>query len=363
MHLFQYIPERLFNEARERKLISATEHPELPLVIYHYTPPCAIQGLWGEATVKSRGLLVNSETLEIVGAVMSKFFRDEDWPASFARPMSDDTDYIITEKLDGVLVYVTEFEGERIVWTRTGFDNDAVTYATAMLDAFDLRGFDLESLTLGFELIHPKQRVIVDYGDVERLVLIDVISNVTALPVGYDAVLVVARRIGAETPPERSLLPQEYDQENRDGVVLRYRLGLYRKKVKTEWYMERARFLPTLTSRRVLEKLRDGSLSSWIVKCPSDEWIEWMADEATTYILALLDLKKKALAAVSRAYKELETDADVSRKEFALWWRANASDVPARHFFGELDKKGVDYWVDIEAPAHRKPLAGYTIAR
>jgi RNA ligase len=65
----------LLGEMLDGGYVSRRFHPEFPeLAILNYTEKTAYEGKWNEVTLKSRGLIYNTDTFEVLARPFKKFF-------------------------------------------------------------------------------------------------------------------------------------------------------------------------------------------------------------------------------------------------------------------------------------------------
>lgn len=158
--------------------ISKRKHPTLPLYVLNYTHRCQYANDWTDETIFTRGLIVD-EDWNIVGRSFKKFFAPEQHDALELPSYPWDDQYIITEKVDGVLFIVTNYMGQVVTATRGSFESDYVPVGNAILrDKYNDFKFD-PTKTYVFELISPETHIVVNYGDRRDIILLSVIDTET----------------------------------------------------------------------------------------------------------------------------------------------------------------------------------------
>src|SRR5689334_15117971 len=75
-------------------------HPGLPLGILNYSEKVQFGQLWDEVTMQCRGLIYNTETLQIIARPFEKFYNYGD-PHAPMIPLTEPV--VVTDKLDGSL--------------------------------------------------------------------------------------------------------------------------------------------------------------------------------------------------------------------------------------------------------------------
>ena len=180
-----------------------------------------------------------------------------------------------------------------------------------------------EGKTYLFEIIHPENRIVVDYGTEEALYLLAVVDNASgedlylsqnALP----GVLVVP------SYPEYADLSDLPERPNAEGYVVRFEGGL-RLKVKHPEYVRVHRLVSYATPKHVWEYLKEG-------RNPLEN-LEGIPDEVYGTIEATTVGLRARYAAVEANTRELyetmeqELGEDASRKEKAMWVQRQNQDL------------------------------------
>lgn len=151
------------------------------LTLFSYTNEAQYANLWNEFEQLCRGLIINNQTGEIVARPFKKFFN---WSQRYgvgqekvAFPNRNTHLVNVFEKLDGSLGILYRQNGQHKIATRGSFESDQAIWATEFLnDTFDLSDLP-NGITLLFEILYPENRIVVDYGDREDLILLAVIGN------------------------------------------------------------------------------------------------------------------------------------------------------------------------------------------
>src|SRR5688572_28380108 len=143
-----------------------TVRKQCDLLIFNYNTMAQYAENWTFFGRVSRGLIINHKTGEIVARAFDKFFN---WGQANNTTASLVT---IMEKVDGSLGVLYRVDSEYRIATRGSFDGRQALWATEFLQAhYDLTGLPNE-LTLLFEIVYPDNRIVVNYGSREDLVLL-----------------------------------------------------------------------------------------------------------------------------------------------------------------------------------------------
>ncbi len=304
------------------------------LLQFTYTKAAQYNARWNWFERASRGLIMNAQTGEVVARPFDKFFN---WGEGGRKSRSHIVD--ITEKLDGSLGILYRENGAYRIATRGNFESEQALWATDFLNRnYNLSDLD-SALTLLFEIIYPENRIVVDYGDREDLVLIGVRNRHTGDDwFFYPAMYELAHRFGFSLPQVYHfnsvtdiLAATDTLDANSEGWVVRFADG-QRFKIKGDRYIELHRLVTQATFNRVLKAVASGQLEMMIAGVPDESLTDiktWQAEIAAK----VEEVKARVKSAFEQAPKE-------DRKTFALWVREHhPSDAP--YLFAMLDGRDI----------------------
>lgn len=325
-------------------VVNRVEHPALPLVLYNYTPRCQFERVWDDVTMRCRGLVVD-ESGNVVARPFRKFFNEGERPDD-AIPWHEPSE--ITEKLDGSLLIVFHAAGEWRCCTRGSFTSPQSERGQVILNRYGTATLNPANTYL-FEVIYPENRIVVDYGDREEIVLLAVIHTASGEEVGRGEhhPWPLVRTLPINTDPRKL---REIIRDDEEGYVIRFQSG-FRIKVKGARYMELHRLISGVSSRSIWESLSGNiSLDDMLAVIP-DEFAEWVKRERAAQIAAFDALNQRTEAAYV-AVKDLP-----DRKSKALRILADFSDVSGAAF-AAIDGRPTAslLWKQIY-PEHRRPAA------
>jgi RNA ligase len=194
-----------------------------------------------------------------------------------------------------------------------------------------------------FEIIYPENRIVLDYGKLESLVLLGIIETSTGnefplMDIGFP---IVKRYDGLNDLSALKLL----EEENKEGFVVRFKNG-YRLKVKFEEYQRIHRIVTGVSTISIWEFLKEGKAMNELLERVPDEFYKWVrqvTDELTNNF--------KQIEAISKNdFKILE-----DRKATALYFQT--CKYPAV-LFKMFDNKNYDevIWKMIR-PTFSKPFS------
>lgn len=325
-------------EYEEKGLVSIRKHSYADLYSINYTPRVQFEKLWDEITSQTRGLILDGEG-NVVAKPFGKFFNLEEHKLEeIPNELFD-----VFEKMDGSLGIVYWIGNDPYIATRGSFESDQAKHATQLLHDKYLHIFDKieRNKTYLFEILYPFNRIVVDYGDLDDLILLTAIDNETgeeSLPeIGFP---IVKRYDGVNDLQQLKSL----EQENKEGFVIRFKSG-FRVKMKFAEYVRLHRIITGVSNVVVWEYLSQGKSFQELLDRVPDEFFEWVKE-------IVLDLNNKfnyILTESKLAFKELDT-----RKETALYFKTQKHPSV---LFSMLDGKTPDkiIWKMIR-PKYSKPF-------
>lgn len=250
--------------AVESGAVSKVKHPTEDLYIYNYTREAVRESEkpWESETLrKCRGIITDSD-LNIVARPFEKFFNLEEFanlpediipPGTFAMP------YTITEKYDGSLgiMYWTK-EGPALA-TRSTFTSEQAIRGTKILrNKYSQAVKNLpRDKTFLFEIIYPENKIVVDYGDLEDLILIGVIDTETGEEDDlnkYPEFLQPCEYVG-----DWRTIREHYNDLSKckEGFVVKFSNG-FRIKIKFPHYFQSHYLMGKLSRKNILNILSKG---------------------------------------------------------------------------------------------------------
>lgn len=221
------------------------------LLIFNYNTMAQYENRWNFFERVSRGLIIDFKTGEIVARGFDKFFN---WNES--EPRTNAPIVSVMEKMDGSLGILYRHDEQYKIATRGSFDGEQALWATEFLNQhYQLNGLNPE-LTLLFEIIYPENRVVVDYGQREDLVLIAARNRFTGDYLPFETVKSLSEQYGFSLPKTyafdsvQSIVKTvaEFDSNN-EGFVVEFADG-QRFKFKSPRYLELHKLIVTLSFKK-----------------------------------------------------------------------------------------------------------------
>lgn len=247
----------------ENSILRSDRTDDGALVIYTYTDKCAHERAWDEITMNSRGHIFDVKTGECVARPFRKFFNlDENemskaWMFDWGRP------HQFFVKLDGWLGTLYRHNGQLKVASRGSFHSTGALWGTKWLNEkcrdLNVLSSVFPNMTLVFEIIEPSHRIILDHGDA-RLVILAAFDRITGEEINRFALELISDQLGIPIVDqiEHMTFEKAIDIQKKmtgtEGFVVRFEDGR-RVKIKTDWYMNIARFLQHLSPISVWEAM------------------------------------------------------------------------------------------------------------
>jgi RNA ligase len=282
------------------------------LVIFCYTNRTTFMERWNWFEQQARGLIVDRASGEVVARPFAKFFGY----GHGGRSDYGQLQYVM-EKADGSLGILYRQHGEYAIATKGSFGSSQAAWASSYLQAhYQLSDLPNE-LTLLFEIIYPANRIVVDYGSREGLLLLAARNRFTGEYLELPALRTLAERYGFELPviydfanPNDIKLALAQLDENSEGFVAVFEGG-ERAKFKGKRYLELAKRLSYLSFHNTLAAVAAGEVEQLLADIPDEflgETKAWLEEIEAT----VTAVKAQIEAAFAQAPKD-------DRRSYALW--------------------------------------------
>lgn len=279
----------------EKGLVRSQKHPTLPLSIWKYTETTQYERLWDDITLYCRGLVIDEMTGEVIVKPMKKFFNYEEIVDSelFSgdNPIPNQGYVNIQTKEDGSLGILFNYKGEWIMATTGSFNSPQGIKGLEMVKSkYNLDSFD-KKIVYFCEIIYPENRIVVDYGDIQKVVFISCGMNANNELVKYfedweysfdtssglfrdsginDEDIVHSERYETFSTELFNKLKSE-NTKNKEGYVLRFEQSYFRMKIKFEDYINLHRIVSNASTTGVWNILMNGQTVSDVLGSIPDE--------------------------------------------------------------------------------------------
>ncbi|MCV9926175.1 T4 RnlA family RNA ligase [Flavobacterium sp. LS1R49] len=295
----------LLKEMISQNYIRVNKHPNYDLYIYNYTQSAQFERIWNDVTLSCRGLILD-ENFKVVARPFPKFFN----LGEMENQILPDTTFEVYDKMDGSMGILYWIDEVPFIASRGSFASDQSDKANEMLHGKYKDSWTLldKSKTYLFEIIYPENRIVLDYGSSEELVLLAIIDTQTGVefPLEDIGFPVVERYDGIKD----ILTLKEMDTTNKEGFIIKYSNN-FRVKIKFEEYLRLHRIITQVSNLNIWEYLKTNQSMEEILERIPDEFFDWVKQTKA-------DLENKYLIIENQSkadFKVLD-----SQKETALYF-------------------------------------------
>lgn len=271
------------NKYHEEGWLIKQSHPYLGLTIWNYSQQTQYESKWDDITLACRGLVTMDDTGEIIARPFKKFFNMEEGKHT---PTAH---YDVYAKMDGSLIIAFYYCGSWIFASRGSFTSEQAKAASKLFyREYDSDGMNIDT-TYMFEYTSPWNRVVVDYGDHEKLTLlggirtddgyeapwnhlyhISVLNNIPLVE-KYDAI--------ADYSQLKKMI-----NDNEEGYVIKFSNG-DRCKIKGEEYIRLHKIMTEVSTKSVWDCLKNqGNIYKLLENVPDEFFnkVKEYVDELTS---------------------------------------------------------------------------------
>jgi RNA ligase len=257
------------------KTVRKVKHPTEDLWILNYTPELQKRWEWDNVTIHCRGLIVDKD-YNIVARPFSKFFTVEQLGEEWNPP---DGDIELTSKIDGSLGILYWIKDIPFIASRGSFTGPQALKATEMLHK-SMRSHKQfqKGITYLFEIVYPENKIVVDYGAKEELVLLAKIDIKTGETIPF-TLLEWSVKVNILPSDVTFIKALSMNIQNEEGFVCRFLKTGQRVKIKNEWYKRMSFFLRFIQSKGILKALKDGTIQEYFTVMEDPRVPAWINKE------------------------------------------------------------------------------------
>lgn len=279
------------------------------LVLFNYTDHTTYSKEWCEYTKAARGLILHKDTGEVVARPFPKFFNLGEMPETQLQNLPNEP-YRVFEKMDGSLGIIYYYNNKWNVATRGSFDSEQAVKGLELLKKYDLEWFD-PGCTYLVEIIYPDNKIVVNYGKDEKLVLLAIINK-------YDGhefpIWVETNSTGMKAPEAFSYSIEEAIElksqlpKDQEGFVIRFQSGL-RVKIKGDEYLKIHKMISNMSPLSFWESMVDGVVNKeYLAQLPEE-----FKAEFEPMVARLEERYKEVMKDIIKDYVELDIDNIAAR--------------------------------------------------
>lgn len=276
----------ILNQYQSQGLLYQQVHPTLPLSIWNYSEKVQYDSLWDDITLSCRGLVTDDKG-NVVARPFRKFFNIEEGKHTPTEQFQ------VFEKMDGSLGILFFYGDEWVFASRGSFTSDqALKFKEIFTKKYKTSHLYTPNTYL-FEIIYPENRIVVDYGNIEDVVMLGEINTESGdeLDLNHytNSIFNVVKEYNGIK--DYSSLKSLVDN-NAEGFVVRFSNG-DRMKIKGEEYLRLHRIMTNLSTTSVWEILSTNGKIDEFIKDVPDEFFKKIQDFAFDLSLRYYNLMKE----------------------------------------------------------------------
>ena len=345
MHIKDYINPAELARHIESGHVLVKHHNDWPLDLYTYARKCQYDDVWNPVTTKTRGLIVNRDTGEVIARPFEKWFnygdssKPDTWPENLPKG-----EPAITKKLDGNLITLYPWEGRWYAASKGSFHSEHADWANEWLA--DRPQYWSFGWTPVCEMVAESvQHHIVHYGEGHQgLYLLAMVWNDTGEELDDPALLngwgIINGMNVNPTLDVRMECALKANNKNEEGYVLAWpRAGQppFRVKVKFVEFLRLQKLLHNTGPKQILDMLRYPHLQCYLtealdVERSTPEFVEWVQGWIDKLRGRYNEIEAESQAIYSQAWEDL---LDAPRKEYAERFKTRPNTAV---LFAMLDK-------------------------
>ena len=229
----------------------------------------------------------------------------------------------VWDKMDGSLGIVFWYEGQWIVATRGSFTSSQSIKGKEIFDRYVKKyGDDNLNIHLTYlvEILFPENRIVVDYGNDEKLVLLGITDQYGETHhshfeyLWFHKDLIVKKYDGIN---DYSIL-KDMIKDNEEGFVIKFSNG-DRMKIKGKEYLRLHKIMTNVSTTGIWEMLSNGDDVNELLKEVPDEFYKKIKDYVRDLRYGFFQISERAgkLHDVFRYGKYGDREVEPTKKEFA----------------------------------------------
>lgn len=252
-------------------LVSLSFHATEPLVLLNYTPLAhntlfAHKTGWTLPLRLTRGIIFDFDG-RLVAKGFPKFFNYKENEEACLLP---DEKFEATVKMDGHLGIIFEYAGKLFITTRGSFESNTTKIATKMLAQYSRKNkwpkTYPQNLTTLVEIIHPATKVLTDYANEKKFVIIGAFDRNKLDDLSFNALTRLGQKLKLPVTEmatgldfeSLAKLMKDHSISNQEGYVVRFQSGL-RVKLKFETYISKM-IADKISYAYLMKKFMSGQL-------------------------------------------------------------------------------------------------------
>lgn len=243
------------------------------LILYNYTDKTTYARHWNDYTKAARGIILEKSTSKLVAKTFPKFFNLGEIEETFLPNLPDAT-YDVYEKVDGSLGIIFHYNGEWHVATRGSFTSEQAKKGLEILRSQYKMACLSPDTTYLVEIVYPDNKIVVNYGNEEKLVLLG--AYIGSSELSFEDVKVAAAYLGMPIVKQYNYTINEMIElqktmpKDQEGFVVKFRNGL-RVKIKGEEYLKIHKMISNMSPLSFWEVMVNGVVNrEYIMQLPEE---------------------------------------------------------------------------------------------
>lgn len=298
------------------------------LVLYNYSDLTTYDKLWNEHTINSRGTIYNKLTGEVIARGLPKIFNLGELSKEKQDSIMRLRKFEVFTKEDGSMGLVAFYNNKWNVTTRGSFNSEQALKAIEMLSKYNLKQLN-KNFSYVVEIIYPENRIIINYGSKEELVLLACIETKTGREADLEAL-----KGHVPFPIVESHSFNRIDQvieavekmdSNNEGFVVKLRTG-ERFKVKSAEYLRIAKIMTNTSPLMLWESMKDGKVDQKLMESIPEEFREEYESIKEQLEISYLEV---LVEATKRFNDVVDIIKSLDAKEIGLYLKDNNDELNA----------------------------------
>ncbi len=293
------------------------------LVLYGYTDQCTFARAWETVyTRHARGIIFEKKTGRLVAKPFPKFFNLGEMEEVSLLNIPKEP-YKVFEKADGSLGIIYYYKGKWNVATRGSLSSEQAVKGAEILyrNPRALLGLDKQCTYLA-EIIYPENKIIVNYGTDEKLVLLGAYYTQSGTEMPFHLLNDFA--LGADMPIakeyqytiEEMIELQKTMPKDQEGFVVRFNSGV-RVKIKGHEYLKIAKIMSQMSPLSAWEAMSDGKVGQqYLSQIPEELMKEF--EPVVRIIEAMYAATMEAICRDLRKLPRVDFDSKEGKKTIGL---------------------------------------------
>lgn len=256
-------------------------------LLLKYRPEVTFYDLWNEFYMETRGIVIDIQDMKLVSCPYRKFFNLNEKPLTNLQAIQEliKKAYSVTikNKEDGSMISCSKYKDQLVVATPGSLNSDQAKWAKSFIQEHypTLKESLPDHLTFIFEAIYPDNRIVVDYGKTENLILTNIRNKETGRLLEENEVEYYASLFHLPTPQKETkglleLIETAKDRElypanEKEGWVFVIRTKDEERlfKLKCDDYCEVHRIISYATSPKIVfQKIKSDTWDDFFTKIP-----------------------------------------------------------------------------------------------